>query len=208
MLLLPCHWAEIPWTCYFLGPFISSTLYSDLLDPPFTHYLPKSSQVQRRNMPVLPAHGLWFLFTCQLVSQLPGIICIFLRLASINWSLWTIWPTCWAFFKPILHDKAVSQHCGCLVTQSCQILCEPKDCSMPGFPCPLLSSRVCPNSCPLSRWRHPTVSSSVAPLSSCPQSFPKSGSFPKSWLFTSCGQSIGASASAAVLPMNIQGWFP
>ena len=158
-------------------------------------------------MPVLPAHGLWFLFTCQLISQLPGIICIFLRLASINWSLWTIWPTCWAFFKPTLHDKAVSQHCGCLVTQSCQILCKPKDCSMPGFPCPLLSSRVCPNSCPLSRWRHPTVSSSVAPLSSCPQSFPKSGSFPKSWLFTSCGQSIGASASAALLPMNIQGWF-
>ena len=53
---------------------------------------------------------------------------------------------------------------------------------------------------------HTTISSSVAPFSSCPQSFPASGSFPMSWLFTSCGQSIGASAS--VLPMNIQGWFP
>ena len=64
------------------------------------------------------------------------------------------------------------------------------------------------NSCPLSRWCHPTISSSLAPLSSCPQSFPELGSFPMSWLFTSRGRSIGASSSAAVLPMNIQGWFP
>ena len=65
-----------------------------------------------------------------------------------------------------------------------------------------------PNSCPLSRSCHPTISSSVIPFSSCPQSFPASGSFPMSQLFTSGGQSIGASASASVLPMNIQGWFP
>ena len=58
----------------------------------------------------------------------------------------------------------------------------------------------------ISRWCHPTISSSVVPFSSCLQSFPASGSFPMSWLFTSGGQSIGASAS--VLPMNIQGWFP
>ena len=76
------------------------------------------------------------------------------------------------------------------------------------FPCPSLSPRVCSNSCPLSRWCHPTISSSVAPFSSCPQSFPASGSFPVSQFFTSSGQSIGASASAAVLPMNIQGRFP
>ena len=75
------------------------------------------------------------------------------------------------------------------------------------LPCPSLSSGVCSNSCPLSRWCHPTVSSSVAPFS-CPQSFPASGSFPMSWLITSGGQSIGASASASVLPINIQGWFP
>ena len=74
--------------------------------------------------------------------------------------------------------------------------------------CPLLSPAVCSNSCPLSWWCHPSISSSVIPLSSCLQSFPGSGSFPMSWLFTSGGQSIGISASASVLPMNIQGWFP
>ena len=68
-------------------------------------------------------------------------------------------------------------------------------------------SRVCPNSCPLSWWCHPTVLSPVTPFSSCPQSFPASGSFPVSQLFTSGGKSIGASASALVLPMNIYGWF-
>ena len=73
------------------------------------------------------------------------------------------------------------------------------------LPCPSLSPRVCSNSRPLSQWCYLTISSSAAPFS-CPQSFPASGSFPKSWLFTSGGQNIGASAS--VLPMNIQGWFP
>ena len=76
------------------------------------------------------------------------------------------------------------------------------------LPCYLLSPGVCSNSCPLRWWCHPTISSSVAPFSSCPQSFPASGSFPVSWLSTSGGQSIGAPASASVLPMNIQGWFP
>ena len=64
------------------------------------------------------------------------------------------------------------------------------------------------NSCALSWWCHPTISSSVAPFSSCPQSFPASGSFPMSWLLTSGSRSIGASASASVLLVNIQGWFP
>ena len=63
------------------------------------------------------------------------------------------------------------------------------------------------NSCPLSRWCHPTISSSVVPFSSLPQSLPASGSFPMSQLFTSGGQSIGVLASASVLPMNIQDWF-
>ena len=76
------------------------------------------------------------------------------------------------------------------------------------LPCPSLSPRVCSNSCPLSLWYHPTTSSSVTTFSSCPQSFPASGTFPVSQLFESCGQSIGASASASVLPMNIQDWFP
>ena len=64
------------------------------------------------------------------------------------------------------------------------------------------------HSCPLSWWWHPKILSSVAPFSSCPQSFPASRSFPMSWFFASGSQSIGASASASVLPMNIQNWFP
>ena len=73
-------------------------------------------------------------------------------------------------------------------------------------PSPSLSPRVCLSSCSLNRWYHPTISSSVALFSFCLQSSPGSGSFPMSWLFTSGGQSIGASAS--VFPMSIQGWFP
>ena len=83
------------------------------------------------------------------------------------------------------------------------------DCSTPGFPvCPSSSPAVCPSSCPLNQWCHPTISSSVAFFSFCLQSSPESGSFPVSQFFTSLGQSIGVSASASVLPMNIQGWFP
>ena len=76
------------------------------------------------------------------------------------------------------------------------------------LPCPSLSSEICSNSCPLSRRCHPAISSSVTPFSSYPQSFPPLESFSMSWLFTSSGQSIRASASASILPMNIQGWFP
>ena len=75
-------------------------------------------------------------------------------------------------------------------------------------PCPSPTPGVYSNSCPLSRWCHPTISSSVIPFSSCLQSFPASGSFQMSQIFTSGGQSIGVSASASVLPMKIQDWFP
>ena len=75
------------------------------------------------------------------------------------------------------------------------------------LPCPTLSPGVCSNSCPLSWWCHPTISSFVVLYSSCPQSFPAISSFPMSWLFASGGQSTGALASASVLPMSIQGWF-
>ena len=75
-------------------------------------------------------------------------------------------------------------------------------------PCPSSSPGACSNSCPLSLWCHPKISSSVIPFSSRLQSFPASGSFLMSQLFASGGQSIGASASASVLPMNIQDWFP
>ena len=76
------------------------------------------------------------------------------------------------------------------------------------LPCPSPTSRACSNSCPSRWWRHPTISSSVVPFSSCLQSFPASGSLLMSWVFTSGGQSIGVSVSASVLPMIIQDWFP
>ena len=75
------------------------------------------------------------------------------------------------------------------------------------LPCPPPSPRICSNSCPLSQWYHPIISSSVAPFSSCPQSFPAWGSFTMSPFFASSGQSMGASDSASVVPMKIQGWF-
>ena len=76
------------------------------------------------------------------------------------------------------------------------------------LPCPSPTPGAYSNSCTLSRWGHPTISSSAIPFSSCLQSFPASGSFPLSQLFTSGGQRIAVSASASVLPMNIQDWSP
>ena len=76
------------------------------------------------------------------------------------------------------------------------------------LPCPSPTPGVYSHSCPLSQWCHPTTSSSVVPFSFCLQSFPASGSFPMSQFFVSGGQTIGVSASASVLPMNIQDWFP
>ena len=94
------------------------------------------------------------------------------------------------------------------VTQSCLTLCDPMNCSMPRYPCPSPTLGIYSNSGPLSRWCHPTISSSFILFSSCPQSSPVSGPFPMNPLFISSGQSIRASASASVLPMTIQGWFP
>ena len=76
----------------------------------------------------------------------------------------------------------------------------------PPYPSP--TPRAYLNSCPLGRWCHATISSSIVPFSSCPQSIPASESFPVSQLFALGGQSVGASASASILPMNIQDWFP
>ena len=76
------------------------------------------------------------------------------------------------------------------------------------LPCPSPTPRIHPNSCPLSWWCHPTISSSVVIFSSHLHSFPASGSFQMSQFFTSGGQSIGVSASPSVLPMNTQEWFP
>ena len=97
-----------------------------------------------------------------------------------------------------------------LLLFSCSVMSNslrPHGLQHPKFPCPSPSPGACSNSCPLSRWCHPTISSSVVPFS-CLQSLPTSGSFLMSQLFASGGQSIGASASSLVLPINIQSWFP
>ena len=98
-----------------------------------------------------------------------------------------------------------------LVQFSCSVLSDflrPHEPQHTRLLCPSPTPRVHPNPCPLSRWCHPTISSSVVPFPFCLQSFPASGSFQMSQLFASVGQSIRVSASTSVLPMNIQGWFP
>ena len=95
-----------------------------------------------------------------------------------------------------------SSVCCCSVAQSWPTLCDTMDCSMPGFPV-LNYPRACSNSCPLSQWCHPIILPPIVPFSSWLLCFPASGSFPVSQFFTSGGQSIGASASASVFPMNI-----
>ena len=101
--------------------------------------------------------------------------------------------------------RCISPFLRCSVTKSCPTLWDPMEHAK--TPCPSSSPWVCSNSSALSQWCHPTISSSVA-LFSCPQSFPALGSFAKSQLFLSGGWSTGASASASVLPTNIQDWFP
>ena len=107
-------------------------------------------------------------------------------------------------FSPILFIVLISvQFSRSVIADSLR----PMDFSTPSFhvqPIPRASS----NSCPLSRWCHPTILSSVVPFSSCLKSFPASGSFPVNQVFTSGGQSFGASISKSFLPMNIQDWFP
>ena len=95
--------------------------------------------------------------------------------------------------------------CRCLVVELCLTLCNPMDCSTPGLPVLYYLPELAQTHV---HWCHVTFLSSASPFSSRLQSFPASGSFPVSQLFTSGGQRIGASASALMLPMNIQGWFP
>ena len=95
---------------------------------------------------------------------------------------------------------------------SCSVMSDslpPHGLQLARLPCPSPLPWACSNSCPSSRWCHPTISSSAVPFSSCLQSFPASGSFPMSQFFTSCDWSFsfGVSASSSVLPMNIQDWF-
>ena len=94
------------------------------------------------------------------------------------------------------------------VTQSCLALCNPQGLQHARPPCLSPTPGIHPNSCPLSRWCHPAISSSVVPFSSCPQSLPASKSFSMSQLFTWGGQSTGVSASVSFLPKKSQGWSP
>ena len=99
----------------------------------------------------------------------------------------------------------------CSVQFSCSVISDslqPHELQHTRPPCPSPTPGVYPNSCPLSRWCHLTISSSVVPFFSCLQSFPTSGSFQMSQLFTSGGQNTGVSASTSVLPMNTQDWYP
>ena len=107
----------------------------------------------------------------------------------------------------IAHHSQLS----CSVRFTCSIMSDslqPHGLQHARLPYPSPTPWACSNSYPLSRWCHPTISSSFIPYSSCLQSFPASGSFPRSWFFTSGDQSIRVLASASALPMNIQDWFP
>ena len=115
------------------------------------------------------------------------------------------WGHIWGSLKCLLQRCIQVSQLVSSVTQLCQALWS-HGLQHARPPCPAPTPGVYSNSCPLSQWCHPTISSSVVPFSSCLQSFPASGSFQMSQFFTSGGQSIGASAS--VLSMNIQDWFP
>ena len=119
-----------------------------------------------------------------------------------------------SFYRKLFTSEETKAKFGCgqghgLLFSRCSCLTlRPHGLQHARIPCPSPSPGACSNSCPLSWWYHPNISSSAIPFSFCPQSFPESGSSPMSWLFESSGQSIGASALASVLPVNIQDWFP
>ena len=140
-----------------------------------------------------------------------------LRLTALNlifqtnpW-IWTVWLSLWICVFELSHKQnnsdrslAVSQFSRSVVSDS--LWSHGLQHARP--PCPSPAPGAYSNAWPLSQWCHPTISSSVIPYSRCLQSFPESWSFPVSQFFISGGQSIGISASASVLPINIQDWFP
>ena len=118
----------------------------------------------------------------------------------------SLWKTVWKFLKKLKIEPSFSSvQCSHSVVSNSLW---PHGLQHARTPCPLPTSRVYSNSCPLSWWCHPTISSSVIPFSSRLQSFPESGSFLMSQFFASGGQSTGVSALPSVPPMNIQEWFP
>ena len=119
-------------------------------------------------------------------------------LPSSHFLIFTIKYCCPLWFSPVQFSS--------IQLTSCPTLCDSVDCSIPGFPVHHQLLELASDSCPSSWWCHPTISFSI--FFSCLQYFPASGSFQMSQFFTSGGQSIGVSASASVLPTNIQDWFP
>ena len=121
------------------------------------------------------------------------------------WHRWKAGKTFPYFCKKRYNDgMSISQFSGSVVSDSLW----PRGLQLTRLPCQSSTPWTCSNSCPSSQWCHPTISSSVFPFSSHLQFFPASGSFPMSQLFTSGGQSFGASVSTSVLPMNTQDWSP
>ena len=128
-------------------------------------------------------------------------------------NFYILFPTITCLDKTVLPKSALNPSAPWSVqfTFNCSVMSDslqPHGLQHARLPCLPPTPGAYSNSCPSSRWCHPTISSSVAPFSSCLQSFPASGSFPMSQFFASGGQGIGISASASVLPMNIQDWFP
>ena len=179
-------------------------------------FLPsKSSQPRREGEAGIQLESLLILFSasqglCQLISLIIfSLHCgftVFLHYKAEHffhsWALPWFSVSCFSF-------SCKNHCCCCLFSHSVESdSWQPNGLLHARLPCPSPTPRACSSSCPLSQWCHPTILSSVVPFSSCLQSFPASGSFLMSLFFTSGSQSIGASTSASVLPMNIQDWFP
>ena len=167
-------------------PSLSHSHWSSL--PSFLHgsSLHMPIPQQKSLHPSFSAHFTWAISTCLLLSTFSEKSALSL-LSSEN---------------PLIIGSVQFSHS--VVSDSLQ----PHELQHVRSPCPSPTPRVHPNPCPSSRWCHPTISFSVIPFSSCPQSVPVSGSFQMSQLFTSGGQSTGVSASISVLPMNTQDWSP
>ena len=158
-----------------------------------------------------------YLHTCQQSSSKR-------RAPAQMWRSVVFFSLFWCYHCNLLKNNRLSQlcrgHCEFLLTMypwwtfwcfSLSVIpssLQPHGLQHTRLPCPSPSPRVCSKPCPLSQWYHRTISSSVIPFSTCPHTFPASGSFPMSQLFPSDGQSIAASSSASIFPMNIQSWFP
>ena len=143
--------------------------------------------------------------TCRYIKEL---FCLLLQLTQYKW-IWTNsgdsgGQRSLAFCSPWGHKFSTVEFSCSFVSDSLW----PHGQQHARSPCPSPTPGACSNSCPLSRWCHPTISSSVVPISYPLQSFSTSGSFPMSQFFTPGDQSIGVSASTSILPMNIQDWFP